>query len=260
MSGRNPASLRSLSSVSTPAASRPSSGRSAAPASDRCRSRSSSARSTPTSTSGSGGATLRKRSPRGNFATFSTAWPVARRAPTCWRCTVSRLAGMDFATRSALLPHQSSVDHSMRLTIEGPGEETIRTILSAATRSRLRGKQRKLQALPGYRYFRADTPAEIDRLLDAFLAVKSIHMAATRPDERVRQRGRGRVHARAHATNGFPTAGMLIDTSRARSRRRDAGDVRVPRSTSYRCSSMFNTYTLGENSRHSPGLILLVTW
>ena len=25
----------------------------------------------------------------------------------------------------------------------------------------------------------------------------------------------------------------------------------------YRCSSMFNTYTLSENSRHSPGLILL---
>ena len=155
----------------------------------------------------------------------------------------------------ALLPYQSSVDHSMRLTIDRPGEETIKKILSAATRSRLRGKQRKLEALPGFRYFRADRSADIDRLLDAFLAAKSVHMA---------QQGLTNVFAvpgvaefmRSACHCRLPDGRHVIDIHALEADGEMLAMFAVA-ADEYRCSSMFNTYTLGEHSRHSPGLILL---
>ena len=155
----------------------------------------------------------------------------------------------------ALLPRQNSVDHGMRLTIDRPGEQMMELILSATTRRRFRGKLRKLRSLQDFRYVRATTPAEIDRLLDAFLTAKSVHMA---------QQG---------LTNVFATAGVA-DFMRAASHQRLPngrhlvevhaleGDGEMLAmfavvADDHRCSSMFNTYTLSENSRHSPGLILL---
>jgi CelD/BcsL family acetyltransferase involved in cellulose biosynthesis len=155
----------------------------------------------------------------------------------------------------ALLSHQSSVDHSMRLAIDRPGEATIKKVLSSATRSRLRGKQRKLEALPGFRYFRADTPADIDRLLDTFLAAKSIHMA---------QQGLTNVFAvpgvaefmRSACHCRLPDGRHVIDIHALEADGEMLAMFAVA-ADEYRCSSMFNTYTLGEHSRHSPGLILL---
>src|SRR5205085_9819323 len=78
----------------------------------------------------------------------------------------------------ALLPRQPSADMSARATLEAAAGPAIDQILSVSMRSRLRNKERKLQKLPGYRYVKAASAAEIDRLLDSFFAQKARHMAA----------------------------------------------------------------------------------
>lgn len=182
---------------------------------------------------------------------------VARSAP---RADLLALFSQPFgwngiANPFALLPHQNSVDHSMRLTIDRGGEEMTKRILSSTMRSRLRGKLRKLQALPGFRYFRATTPSDIDRLLDAFLTVKSVHMA---------QQGLTNVFAAPGVAEFFrsachcrlPDGRHVIDIHALEADGEMLAMFAVV-ADEHRCSSMFNTYTLGESSRHSPGLILL---
>jgi CelD/BcsL family acetyltransferase involved in cellulose biosynthesis len=154
-----------------------------------------------------------------------------------------------------LLPHQPSVDISARLAIAAPSDEVIDGVLSASMRGRLRTKERKLERLPGYRYVRAAGTQEIDRLLDAFFTLKSTHMAAHglanvfgEPgvaeflrDACHRKRGNGEPLIELHALEGggevLALFGTIVDD--------------------YRFSSMFNTYTLGDHGRQSPGLILL---
>ncbi|HEY7246560.1 MAG TPA: GNAT family N-acetyltransferase [Xanthobacteraceae bacterium] len=157
----------------------------------------------------------------------------------------------------ALLPRQPAADMSARQSlVHQASVPAINDILSTAMRSRLRNKERKLQKLPGYRYVQPREDAEIDRLLDRFFCLKASHMAAQGLDnvfadpgipEFLRSachhklaNGRPLIELHALEVNGEVLAlfGTIVDR--------------------YRCSSMFNTYTLGENARHSPGLILLV--
>ncbi len=154
-----------------------------------------------------------------------------------------------------LLPHQPSVDSSARLTIPAPSPDVIDAVLSGSMRNRLRTKERKLERLPGYRYIRAEGAQEIDRLLDAFLSLKSIHMAANGLANVFAEPGvaeflRDACHRKL--ANGAP----LIELHALES----DGEVLALFGTivdEYRFSSMFNTYTLGDSGRHSPGLILL---
>jgi CelD/BcsL family acetyltransferase involved in cellulose biosynthesis len=155
----------------------------------------------------------------------------------------------------SLLPHQASVDMSARLSLDRTTENAINYGLSASMRSRLRAKERKLQILPGYRYLQATADADIDRLLDSFFALKSSHMAA---------QGLGDVFAdpgvaeflREACRHKLPDGRRLIEIHALEG----GGEVLALFGTTadeYRFSSMFNTYTLGENARHSPGLVLL---
>lgn len=160
-----------------------------------------------------------------------------------------------------LLPHQTSVDMSaildLRRTAQQPSpQQPSLEALSTSLRSRLRNKERKLQKLAGYRYIQATTAEDIDRLLDNFFILKANHMIAqglgnvfAEPGvaEFLRQACHCRlpdqrplieIHALESATEVLALVGAIVD--------------------GYRCSTMFNTYTLGENTRHSPGLILLV--
>jgi CelD/BcsL family acetyltransferase involved in cellulose biosynthesis len=123
-------------------------------------------------------------------------------------------------------------------------------------RGRLRTKERKLERLSGYRYVCARTDDEIDRLLEQFFALKSAHMAehgipnvfaepgvADFLREACRRRlANGRPLVELHALEGggevLALFGTIVDD--------------------YRFSSMFSTYTFGDNARRSPGLILLV--
>ena len=51
------------------------------------------------------------------------------------------------------------------------------TLVSKSFRQRLKGKERKLQPLAGYRYHVAATEADVTRLLDWFFRVKPLRMA-----------------------------------------------------------------------------------
>ena len=122
-------------------------------------------------------------------------------------------------------------------------------------RGRLRGKTRKLQKLPGFRYFRADKPADIDRLLDAFFALKSVHMT---------QQGLTNVFAapgvqeflRSASHRKLPNGRSIIEIHALEADAEVLAFFAVV-CDEHRCASMFNTYTLSENARHSPGLILI---
>jgi CelD/BcsL family acetyltransferase involved in cellulose biosynthesis len=163
-----------------------------------------------------------------------------------------RWAGL--ANPFALLPRQLSAEDGSCLTLDAPAGG-IEGAISPAMRSRLRIKERKLKKLPGYRYVHATNVADIDRQLDAFFALKAVHMRAqgltnvfAEPGvaEFLRQSSHvkladGRPLIELHALEGdgelLAIFGAVAD--------------------SYRFSAMFNTYTLSRHARHSPGLILL---
>src|SRR5262245_15768897 len=74
----------------------------------------------------------------------------------------------------ARLPRQPSVNECPLLTID-PKAPSAR--FGGTFRRKLNGKERKLRALPGYRYTIARTEADARRLLDAFFAIKPLRMA-----------------------------------------------------------------------------------
>ena len=155
-----------------------------------------------------------------------------------------------------LLPHRQAPSNGACLVIDAPGQEVIEREVGAATRGRLRTKERKLRKLAGYRYFQATQPDEIDRLLDRFLALKTARMAAQGlpnvfAEEGVeaflrsachRGFGDGRPSVELHGLEGdgelLALFGVLADDRSM--------------------SVMINTYTLSENAKHSPGLILIL--
>ena len=81
----------------------------------------------------------------------------------------------DLPNPMALLPRQTSTNDCPLMTM-APGAPPAARI-SNSFRRRLKGKERKLQALPGYRYCVATTDAEIKRLLDWFFRIKPLRMA-----------------------------------------------------------------------------------
>ena len=152
----------------------------------------------------------------------------------------------------ALLPRQSSINGCPLLVMEPGGPPASR--ISNSFRRRLKSKEKKLQALGGYRYHLATTDAEITRLLDWFFRVKPARMAEHKlpnvfADPGVEQfirsacltpRGEGRVidiHALECDDEVIAIFAGVADGQRF--------------------SMMFNTYTLSEQARYSPGLILM---
>ena len=92
----------------------------------------------------------------------------------------------------ALLPHQPSANDCPLLTMEPGGRAD--DAVSKSFRRRLKGKERKLQPLAGYRYHVAATDADITRLLDWFFRVKPLRMAEQKLPERVRRTRRRGIH------------------------------------------------------------------
>jgi CelD/BcsL family acetyltransferase involved in cellulose biosynthesis len=154
----------------------------------------------------------------------------------------------------ALLPRQLSAEDGSCLNLDAtPG--VVAAAVSPTMASRLRIKERKLKKLAGYRYIHASSTADIDRLLEAFFALKAVHMRAqgltnvfaepgvaqfVRQASHIKLAG-GRPLIELHALEGDGEVLALF------------GAVVDP----YRFSAMFNTYTLSKHARHSPGLILL---
>jgi CelD/BcsL family acetyltransferase involved in cellulose biosynthesis len=153
----------------------------------------------------------------------------------------------------ALLPHQASVNDCPLLAMV-PGTEPASRI-STSFRRRLRSKERKLQALAGYRYGVAGTDAEIGRLLDAFFRIKPLRMAEQKLPNVFAEPG-VEDFIRGACMTARTGGGHVIDVH-ALECDDEVIAIFAGVADENRFSMMFNTYTMSENSRHSPGLILM---
>jgi CelD/BcsL family acetyltransferase involved in cellulose biosynthesis len=152
-----------------------------------------------------------------------------------------------------LLPHQPSVNDCpvLLFTPGAPPEQRI----SKSFRSRLKGKERKLQALPGYRYAQAESDADVARVLDAFFKIKPVRMAAQKLPNVFAEPGVEGFIREACGT-ALASGGRAIDIHAL-----ESDDEMIAMFAGVadggRYSMMFNTYTLSEASKYSPGLILM---
>jgi CelD/BcsL family acetyltransferase involved in cellulose biosynthesis len=153
----------------------------------------------------------------------------------------------------ALLPRQISTNDCPLMTIV-PGSAPAERI-SNSFRRRLKGKERKLQALSGYRYGLATTDAEIGRILDAFFRIKPLRMAAQKLPNVFADPGVEEFLRRACLTR-LPGGGRAIEIH-ALTSDDEVIALFAGVADGHRFSMMFNTYTMSEASRHSPGLILM---
>jgi CelD/BcsL family acetyltransferase involved in cellulose biosynthesis len=154
------------------------------------------------------------------------------------------------------LPHRRGSDDVYRLDIAGrSADDTIKACISGSTRSTLRSKEKKLAVLEGYRYFRASTEAEADRILDAFFLQKATRLA---------EQGIANVFAepgvedffRATARTGLADGEPVMELHAIEG----GGEVLAMMgglSDGSRFTTMINSYTLSEYGRWSPGLLII---
>ena len=153
----------------------------------------------------------------------------------------------------ALLPHQPSANDCPLLKME-PGAAPA-TLLSKSFRQRLKGKERKLQPLPGYRYHVASTDADITRLLDWFFRIKPLRMAEQKLPDVFAEPG---IEDFIRSACTAPLAGgnRVIDIH-ALECDEEVIAIFAGVADGHRFSMMFNTYTMSAHSKYSPGLILM---
>jgi CelD/BcsL family acetyltransferase involved in cellulose biosynthesis len=131
----------------------------------------------------------------------------------------------------------------------------IKARLKPALRGLLKSKEKKLAKLDGYRYFRASTAAEADRLLAAFLMQKAAHLKAQGVRNAFAAPGVAEF-LRAACIEGLESGNPAIELHAIEG----GGEVLAiigGTANAQRFSSMFNSYTLTEHARWSPGLILI---
>jgi len=180
---------------------------------------------------------LRARADRPDLLAFA-------RQPMTWEGIANPLTG---------LPRQPAVNPCPLLLLP-PGAAPV-DLISNSFRRRLKGKERKLQASPGYRYTIARSDEEIGRILEAFFVIKPQRMAAQKlpnvfADPGVREfvfdacfslQPDGRRTIEIHALESDEEVIAIF-----------AGVA-----DGKRFSMMFNTYTISPYAKYSPGLILL---
>lgn len=152
----------------------------------------------------------------------------------------------------AALPRQSAINGCPLLDMEPGGPPTSR--ISNSLRRRLKSKEKKLQSLAGYRYYLATTDADITRLLDWFFRVKPARMAEQKlPDVFAEPGVEQFVRSACLSPRG---EGRVIDIN-ALECEDEVIAIFAGVTDGQRLSMMFNTYTMSEHARYSPGLILL---
>jgi CelD/BcsL family acetyltransferase involved in cellulose biosynthesis len=159
----------------------------------------------------------------------------------------------DLPNPMAALPRQASVNDCPLMTMP-PGADPV-ALIGNSMRRRLRGKERKLQTLAGYRYNVASTDSEITRLLDAFFRIKPLRMAEQKLPNVFAEAG-VEDFIRGACLKPVAGGGRAIDIH-ALECEAEVIALFAGVADGNRFSMMFNTYTLSENSRHSPGLILM---
>jgi CelD/BcsL family acetyltransferase involved in cellulose biosynthesis len=153
----------------------------------------------------------------------------------------------------ALLPHQPSANDLPVLKME-PGAAPT-SLVSKSFRQRLKGKERKLQPLAGYRYHVATDDADITRLLDWFFRVKPLRMAEQKLPDVFADPG---IEDFIRNTCAAKVAGgnRVIDIH-ALECDEEVIAIFAGVADGHRFSMMFNTYTMSASSKYSPGLILM---
>jgi CelD/BcsL family acetyltransferase involved in cellulose biosynthesis len=160
---------------------------------------------------------------------------------------------MDLPNPFALLPSQASANDCPLLTM-APGAPPASRV-SNSFRRRLKGKERKLQSLPGYGYRLATTDADIKHLLDWFFTIKPQRMAAQKLPNVFADPGIEDFIRDACMTK-LAGGGHAIDIH-ALECDEEVIAIFAGVADASRFSMMFNTYTLSGNSKYSPGLILM---
>ena len=152
----------------------------------------------------------------------------------------------------ALLSHQPSVNECPLLAIDAKVPAAYN---SGTFRRKLNGKERKLQALPGYRYFIARNAADGQRLLDAFFAIKPLRMAEQKIRNVFADPG-AEAFIRRACLDGIDEGRAAIELHGL-----ECDDeviaIFAGVSDGQRYSTMFNTYTMSEAAKYSPGLVLI---
>lgn len=150
-----------------------------------------------------------------------------------------------------LLAGQASINDCPILRLEGGAANTV----SKSVRKRLRSKERKLEALPGYRHTIAASKADVERLLDSFFRIKPERMKLQKLPSVFSAPGvetfirnifaRHRVDGREQ----YVIHALECDDEVLAIFAGVADGVHV--------SMMYNTYTLSDHARLSPGLVLI---
>ncbi|UGX97636.1 GNAT family N-acetyltransferase [Bradyrhizobium barranii subsp. barranii] len=152
----------------------------------------------------------------------------------------------------AQLPRQSAINGCPLLAMEPGGPPTSR--ISNSFRRRLKSKEKKLQALAGYRYHLATTDADVTRLLDWFFRVKPARMAEQKLPNVFAEPGvEAFIRSACLSARG---EGRVIDIH-ALECDDEVIAIFAGVADGQRFSMMFNTYTMSEHARYSPGLILM---
>jgi CelD/BcsL family acetyltransferase involved in cellulose biosynthesis len=160
---------------------------------------------------------------------------------------------VDLPNPFAQLASQISANDCPLLTMVPDAPPASR--ISNSFRRRLKGKERKLQALSGYRYRLATSDADIKRLLDWFFTIKPQRMAAQQLPNVFADPGVEDFIRNACMTE-LAGGGHAIDIHALECDDEVIAIFAGVADTS-RFSMMFNTYTLSGNSKYSPGLILM---
>ena len=159
----------------------------------------------------------------------------------------------DLPNPMARLPKQPSANDCPLLTMV-PGAAPA-ALISNSFRRRLKGKERKLQTLSGYRYHVATSDTDIKRLLDWFFSVKPLRMAEQKLPNVFAGPGVEDFIRDACMTE-LSGGGRVIDIH-ALECDDEVIAIYAGVADGYRFSMMFNTYTMSASSRYSPGLILM---
>src|SRR4051794_7390826 len=153
----------------------------------------------------------------------------------------------------AHLPRQSAINGCPLLPREPGGPPASR--ISNSFRRRLKSKEKKLQALAGYRYHLATNDADITRLLDWFFRVKPARMAEQKLPNVFAEPGI-EDFIRSACTTRLAGGGRAIDIH-ALECDDEVIAIFAGVADGHRFSMMFNTYTMSANAKYSPGLILM---
>jgi CelD/BcsL family acetyltransferase involved in cellulose biosynthesis len=159
----------------------------------------------------------------------------------------------DLKNPFAMWPHQASVNDCPWLSMPPAAEPTA--LISNSFRRRLKGKEKKLQALPGYRCDVATTDAEITRLLDWFFHIKPLRMAEQKLPNVFAEPG-VEAFVREACMRRLPSGNRAV-AIHALDCNEEVIALFAGVADGHRFSMMFNTYTLSEHARWSPGLILM---